>query len=96
MAEEFKDKVLKSEAKFAETLAKRPERQQEFTTISELPVKRVYWPWDADGFDLQTDLGIPGNYPFTRGVQPNMYRGRFLDHAAIRRIRERGGNQRAL
>ncbi len=77
MAEEFKDKVIKSETKFRETLAKRPERQQEFDTISELPVKRVYWPWDADSSDIESGLGIPGSYPFTRGVQPNMYRGRF-------------------
>ncbi|MBI5250859.1 MAG: methylmalonyl-CoA mutase family protein [Desulfomonile tiedjei] len=77
MSEEFKDKVTNWETKFKETLVKRPERQQEFNTISELPVKRVYWPWDSDERDLESGLGIPGSYPFTRGVQPNMYRGRF-------------------
>lgn len=77
MSEDFKEKVLKWEAKVTETLAKRPERRQEFNTVSELPVKRVYWSWDSPDFELETSLGIPGSYPFTRGVQPNMYRGRF-------------------
>ncbi len=77
MTQEFQDKCLKSEQKFKESLAKRPERKQEFNTISGLPIKRVYWPWDTPDFDLDKDLGIPGAYPFTRGVQPNVYRGRF-------------------
>ncbi len=77
MSEEFKEKVLNWETKFGETLKKRPERREEFRTVSELPVKRAYWPWDADGFDPESNLGVPGSYPFTRGVQPNMYRGRF-------------------
>lgn len=77
MTEEFQDKCLKSDQKFKDSLAKRPERKVEFTTVSGLPVKRVYWPWDTPNFDLEKDLGIPGSYPFTRGVQPNVYRGRF-------------------
>lgn len=77
MTEEFQDKCLKSDQKFKDSLTKRPERQVEFTTVSGLPVKRVYWPWDTPNLDLEKDLGIPGSYPFTRGVQPNMYRGRF-------------------
>jgi methylmalonyl-CoA mutase, N-terminal domain len=77
VSEDFKEEVLKWETKVTETLAKRPERRQEFNTVSELPVKRVYWPWDSQDFALETSLGIPGSYPFTRGVQPNMYRGRF-------------------
>jgi methylmalonyl-CoA mutase N-terminal domain/subunit len=75
--EEFKEKVLKWDADLQAKLAKRPERRTEFATVSELPVKRVYWPWDSADFDVEKDLGIPGSYPFTRGVQPNMYRGRF-------------------
>lgn len=77
MPEEFKDKVLKWDADLQGKLAKRPERRAEFATVSELPVKRVYWPWDCDEFDMEKDLGLPGSYPFTRGVQPNMFRGRF-------------------
>jgi methylmalonyl-CoA mutase, N-terminal domain len=74
--DDFKEKVLKWEQDLEEKLSKRPERKAAFTTVSELPVDRVYWPWNADGLDLANDLGIPGSYPFTRGVQPTMYRGR--------------------
>ena len=76
MSEKFKEKVSAWEEKIAAQSVKRPERKAEFTTVSELPVKKVYWPWDADSFDLERDLGLPGSYPFTRGVQPTMYRGR--------------------
>lgn len=76
MADRFRQDVLQWEQQIENRLAKQPERQGEFATVSGLPVKRVYWPWDADGFDLERDLGVPGSYPFTRGVQPTMYRGR--------------------
>jgi methylmalonyl-CoA mutase, N-terminal domain len=76
VSSEFKDKVSKWEDDLQGKIAKRPERKAEFATVSELPVGRVYWPWSADAFDPEKDLGIPGSYPFTRGVQPNMYRGR--------------------
>ncbi len=75
--EEFKNKAAQWEDKLQAGLAKRPEQKAEFTTVSELPVKRVYWPWDAEGFDVESSLGLPGSYPFTRGVQPTMYRGRY-------------------
>jgi methylmalonyl-CoA mutase, N-terminal domain len=75
--DDFKQKVGKWDEKIAETVKKRPERKSEFKTVSELPVKRVYWPWDEAEFDIENDLGIPGSYPFTRGVQPTLYRGRF-------------------
>jgi methylmalonyl-CoA mutase N-terminal domain/subunit len=60
----------------AQTLDRFPERQAEFKTASGIPVKRVYTPNDV-GADYASDLGFPGAYPFTRGVQPTMYRGRF-------------------
>ncbi|HMK66772.1 MAG TPA: methylmalonyl-CoA mutase family protein [Thermodesulfobacteriota bacterium] len=63
----------KAEAK----LAKAPERKKSFTTISELPVERIYTPADVAGLEYEQDLSFPGEYPFTRGVQPTMYRGRF-------------------
>ncbi len=77
MADDFKEKVLQWEDKVRKQCEKRPERRAEFSTVSWLPVERAYWPWHADNFDLENDLGIPGSYPFTRGVQPTMYRGRF-------------------
>lgn len=53
-----------------------PERKPEFKTPSGTEVKRVYTPEDVAELDYNCDLGFPGQYPFTRGVQPTMYRGR--------------------
>jgi len=53
-----------------------PERQSEFQTESSIQVERVYTPADPPT-DHISDLGFPGQYPFTRGVQPTMYRSRF-------------------
>ena len=61
----------------AKTLAKSPEQKPEFTTISGTPVERLYTPLDLAGQDYDRDLGYPGMYPYTRGVQPTMYRGRY-------------------
>ncbi len=57
-------------------LARAPERQTEFATTSGIPLERVYTPLDVAGQQFERDLGFPGEYPFTRGVQPTMYRGR--------------------
>jgi methylmalonyl-CoA mutase N-terminal domain/subunit len=57
-------------------LSRAPERQAEFKTESGIPIERVYTPEDTE-LDYGQDLGFPGQYPFTRGVQPTMYRGRF-------------------
>ncbi len=53
-----------------------PERQKEFRTSSEFDVKRLYTPLDLADHDYSDRLGFPGSYPYTRGVQPTMYRGR--------------------
>jgi methylmalonyl-CoA mutase N-terminal domain/subunit len=58
------------------TLKAKPERQAEFFTASGLPVARLYTPSSVSNLDYETQLGYPGQYPFTRGVQPTMYRGR--------------------
>ena len=58
-------------------VAKRPERKQEFVNTSGIPIKRVYTPLDSEGKDYLDEIGLPGKYPFTRGVQPTMYRGRY-------------------
>jgi len=57
-------------------LAKSPERKEEFTTLSVVPVERLYTPADLADFDYARDLGDPGEYPFTRGIHPTMYRGK--------------------
>jgi len=62
----------------AEALAQAPERKDRFTSISGMEMSRLYTPADMDeSFDYASELGFPGEYPFTRGVQPTMYRGRF-------------------
>ena len=55
-----------------------PERQQEFLTDSGLKIDPLYGPDDPGGqdSDYHRDLGYPGEFPYTRGVQPNTYRGR--------------------
>jgi len=53
-----------------------PERKSEFQTLSGIPLPRVALPSDGDTDTYQERLGFPGEYPFTRGVQPTMYRGR--------------------
>ncbi|HXE74184.1 MAG TPA: methylmalonyl-CoA mutase family protein [Candidatus Xenobia bacterium] len=59
-----------------ETLARQPERQREFTTVSGHPVRRLYTPADLPDFDYERDLGFPGQPPYTRGIHSTMYRGR--------------------
>ncbi len=59
------------------TLARFPERRDAFETTSGIPVERVYTPLDAADVDYVEDVGMPGQYPFTRGIYPTMYRGRF-------------------
>ncbi len=58
------------------TLARAPERQSQFMTTSSAPIERLYTPLDIAGLDYADDLGLPGEFPFTRGVHPTMYRGR--------------------
>ncbi len=58
------------------TLSKAKEREPSFQTTSGIEVERLYTPVDMDPIDYCDDLGFPGEYPFTRGVQPTMYRGR--------------------
>ncbi|MDH7486973.1 MAG: methylmalonyl-CoA mutase family protein [Anaerolineae bacterium] len=59
----------------AKALSRYPERRQRFETSSGIEVRRLYTPEDVH-VDYVADLGFPGQYPFTRGVQPTMYRGR--------------------
>ena len=56
--------------------SKNPERKKEFTTASFSPVKELYIPDDIKGTH-EYNLGFPGEYPFTRGIQPTMYRGKY-------------------
>jgi len=68
--------VDKFDEKNEAALKKRPERQETFYTGSGDEVRRLYGPNDVENFDYMNDLGLPGEFPYTRGVQPTMYRGR--------------------
>lgn len=63
--------------KVAKSLAKFPERKEKFELTSGIEVKRLYTPLDVENLDYEKDLGMPGAYPYTRGVQDTMYRGKF-------------------
>ncbi|MEA3508077.1 MAG: methylmalonyl-CoA mutase family protein [Synergistota bacterium] len=67
----------KYEAKVSRGLAKRPERKEKFETGGGLELERLYGPENLKDNDYLSDVGYPGEYPYTRGVQPTMYRGRF-------------------
>src|SRR5205809_6267405 len=60
----------------ARSLERTGERRDEFETLSGLPTDRLYTPEHVVDLDYERDLGFPGEYPFTRGIQPTMYRGR--------------------
>jgi methylmalonyl-CoA mutase, N-terminal domain len=61
--------VQRAQARFAE-------RHDPFTTMSGVPVERLYTPADVADLDYERDLGLPGRYPYTRGVHPTGYRGK--------------------
>ena len=67
---EWQEKVLKP------STTKNAEREEHFLTTSGIEIDDVYSPDDRKSEDYDKDLGYPGEYPFTRGVQPTMYRGR--------------------
>ena len=58
------------------TLAKNPERQKEFTTVSSYAIRRLYTEADLAGWSPERDLGFPGEPPYTRGIHATMHRGR--------------------
>jgi len=62
--------------KFDKAMSNLPLEQERFTTVSGKKIKELYTPADLDGFDYSKELGFPGEYPFTRGIHPSMYRGR--------------------
>jgi methylmalonyl-CoA mutase N-terminal domain/subunit len=74
-------KLLEAKAKYDaqvdKVLKKIPERKPEFVNTSGIPIARLYTPLDMQEFDYLKQLGMPGQYPFTRAVQPTAYRGRF-------------------
>ena len=81
MDEAGRDRFAPGRKRWEETvlrpsLLRQPERAAQFRSLSGLPVARLYGPWDLDGQDAERELGCPGEFPFTRGIHPTMYRGR--------------------
>lgn len=81
-SDELKEKIQEAYSNweknnYQKTISKFPERLKEFTTQSFTPVKSLYTPLDWQPEFYNEKLGFPGYYPFTRGVQPTMFRGRF-------------------
>jgi methylmalonyl-CoA mutase N-terminal domain/subunit len=75
--EEVKAAKAKYDETVAKVLTKIPERQADFVNTSGIPIARVYTPLDMADFDYLQQLGMPGQYPYTRAVQPTAYRGRY-------------------
>jgi methylmalonyl-CoA mutase N-terminal domain/subunit len=75
--ERIKEAKAKYDERVAKALQKMPERQADFVNTSGIPINRVYTPLDMAEFDYLKQLGMPGQYPYTRAVQPTAYRGRF-------------------
>ncbi len=72
----FQEVMEKYDERVERNLTRFPERRSVFYTASKAEVNRLYTPLDVEELDVIEDIGVPGSYPFTRGVQPNMYRGR--------------------
>lgn len=73
--EAYKEKLKEWEKIFKKSIEKMPERG-EFSTLSGIKIKTFYSPLDLDNYDYLKSLGNPGQYPYTRGIHPTMYRSR--------------------
>jgi methylmalonyl-CoA mutase N-terminal domain/subunit len=84
MSRSFNDKIFEDvekeqrewEEACEEVFAAKPERLERFSTVSDKEIKPIYTPSDIKDQDFSRDIGFPGQFPYTRGVQPSMYRGR--------------------
>jgi methylmalonyl-CoA mutase, N-terminal domain len=75
--DQLRDSLKKwGETSLQKTLASMPERQEQFITTSSEPINRLYTPLDVADADYFKDLGLPGEYPYTRGVHPTLHRGK--------------------
>src|SRR5437868_1480633 len=67
---QWEEKTLKP------TLERMPERAEQFSTVSLMPIERLYTPNDMPDFDYEKNIGFPGQYPYTRGIHASGYRGK--------------------
>src|SRR3989304_8251185 len=70
------DQFKKRNQEYDKGAGRQQERRKSFVTTSSVPVERLYTPLDIAGQDYLRDLGLPGEYPFTRGVHTTGHRGR--------------------
>ena len=77
MTDNYQEAKAHYNAAVGKVVQKNPERHEQFTTGGGLPLNVLYGPDDIEGINYLDDINFPGFYPFTRGVQSNMYRGRF-------------------
>ena len=70
------DKIKEDMEEWQNSIPNKKERKKNFKNLSDIEIKRLYTPNDIKDLNYDLDLGFPGQYPFTRGVYPNMYRGR--------------------
>lgn len=76
MAITFDEQKTTYDKKVEQTIAKHPERKEVFKSGSDSEIKRLYTPEDTENISYPQDIGFPGVFPYTRGIQPTMYRGR--------------------
>ncbi len=75
--EELKRELEKwEETTLQQSMARQSEHKNQFITTSSEPIERLYTPLDIQEMDYLDDLGLPGDYPYTRGIHPTMHRGR--------------------
>ena len=77
MNKEYMEAKARYESGVAKSLQKHKERKEVFATGGGIPLERLYGPEVCGDSDYMREIGFPGEYPFTRGVQSTMYRGRF-------------------
>jgi len=77
MPRSFEEQKQQFEKTVEKTISRFPERKKKFVTVSDTEVKRLYTKEDTENIKYNESIGFPGDYPYTRGVQPTMYRGRF-------------------
>ncbi len=61
---------------YKKAIKENPERKTKFKNLSEIEIKNLYTPEDVEALEYLRDIGFPGDYPYLRGVHPNLYRGR--------------------
>lgn len=77
MPSNHSDEIKKGRQKWAQAAAApKMQRNVKFTTVSDAPINMLYTPEDIENINYLSDIGFPGEYPYTRGIHPNMYRGR--------------------